>query len=498
MQGGVHGTAHCENNGMNEEMAKPTTAREGAARAGEPSEQARHLNEARFQAFINASSDVIFRASPDWTEMARLGGRDGMVGAQAAHSNWLEAFIHPDDRQGVAAAIERAIATRDTFQHEHRVWRADGSVGWTLMRAVPVFDSAGEIIEWFGTASDVTAGHRTQEDLARVTANAEEQRKFYELLISTTPDLIYAFDRERRFIFANQALLEMWGRSLESSIGKSLIEVGYEPWHAEMHEREIDRVLASRQGIRGEVGFPHATLGRRTYDYIFTPVLDAAGEVVSIAGSTRDITEIKRAEEHLQLLVNELNHRVMNTLSTVQSIAMQTFRGGGAEPRASAAFEARLVALSDAHTILTRTNWEGASLRDIALRALAPFAADGDPSSRVSLEGDDVQLRPQPALALAMALHELATNASRYGALSNENGRIGLHWLRESDRLRLTWREEGGPRVEQPTSRGFGSRLLERGLGYELNGTVSLDYRPDGVVCTIEARMAKEPADART
>ncbi len=253
-----------------------------------------------------------------------------------------------------------------------------------------------------------------------------------------------------------------------------------------MHEREIDQVVATKQPVRGEVGFPHATLGWRIYDYILTPVFDAEGNVEWVSGTTRDITDIKRAEDHLKLLVNELNHRVKNTLATIQSIAAQTFRGDGASAQARAAFEARLIALSEVHTVLTATNWEGANLREIASRALAPFRSSAGQPERFGADGADVRLRPQAALALAMAFHELASNAVKYGALSTERGRVTLGWALDDGRLRIAWSENGGPGVSQPASTGFGTRLIEQGLARELDGEVHLDYRPTGVVCTMD------------
>jgi PAS domain S-box-containing protein len=332
----------------------------------------------------------------------------------------------------------------------------------------------------------------SQDKLGRAAAEAERLTRFYETLVSNTPDLVYAFALDYTFVYANRALLAMWGRSLEDAVGKRLIEVGYEPWHADMHEREIDGIVATGQPVRGEVGFPHATLGWRVYDYILSPVFDAGGAVEWISGITRDITEIKRAEEHLTLLVNELNHRVKNTLATIQSIAAQTFRGDAAAPDARAAFEARLIALSDVHTVLTATNWEGASLREIAGRALAPFRGTGGDPERFAVEGPNVQLRPQVALALAMAFHELASNAVKYGALSTDSGRVTLHWAVDEDRLRLAWRENGGPEVSPPVGTGFGSRLIERGLARELNGEVRLDYPPAGILCTMDIPLPTE------
>ncbi|WP_306054459.1 ATP-binding protein [Natronococcus wangiae] len=148
--------------------------------------------------------------------------------------------------------------------------------------------------------TDNTEREKAEAEMTRVPAESEQERRLYETLISSTPDLVYAFDLDYRFIFANDALLEMWGQSFEESVGNTLLENGYEQWHAEMHEREIDRVVETKEPIRGEVAFEHAELGRRIYDYIFAPVLNDEGEVEAIAGTTRDITERKEAEEALQ------------------------------------------------------------------------------------------------------------------------------------------------------------------------------------------------------
>ncbi|WP_395331781.1 HWE histidine kinase domain-containing protein [Novosphingobium sp. BL-8H] len=460
--------------------------------SGGSPEAALRESEARFRAFVNASTDMVYRMSPDWSEIRELDGRGFVENVDASRRSWIADYIFPDDQPHVRAAIDAAIRNKRKFEVEHRVWRVDGSVGWTLSRAVPLFDERGEIAEWFGAASDVTERREMQDALARMTSELDRQKRSYEGLISATPDLIYAFDKDYHFTFANRALLTMWGRTLEESIGKRLIEVGYEPWHAEMHEREIDQVIATKKGIRGEVGFPHATLGWRTYDYIFMPMLNDAGEVESIAGTTRDITDIKRAEEHLRLLVNELNHRVKNTLATIHSIASQTFRGDAASPQARVAFEGRLIALSDVHTVLTRTNWEGANLREIVAQALSPFD-DGTTDNRLTIAGPDKSLRPQVSLAIAMALHELASNAVKYGAWSNATGRVEVRWTIDAGQLHLEWAEKDGPSVAAPLHRGFGTRLLQRGLARELDGEVNLDYRETGLVCTIDM-MVEEPA----
>jgi PAS domain S-box-containing protein len=155
-------------------------------------------------------------------------------------------------------------------------------------------------------AFEVTGLIKVQQDLQQAREQSEQQKRVYETITSGTPDLIYVFDLDYRFTYVNQALLSMWGKTWENSVGKGLLENGYEPWHAEMHEREIDQVKATKQPVRGEVSFPHATLGKRVYDYILTPVLNEHGEVEAVAGTTRDITERKQWEESLARNTEEL------------------------------------------------------------------------------------------------------------------------------------------------------------------------------------------------
>jgi two-component sensor histidine kinase len=199
----------------------------------------------------------------------------------------------------------------------------------------------------------------------------------------------------------------------------------------------------------------------------------------------------KRAAEHQRLLIDELNHRVKNTLATVQSISAQTLRTAENTGEASEALERRLLALSRAHDVLTRESWEGANLSDVIEQALAPFWSDAE--DRLSVRGQDVRLTPRMALALAMALQELATNAVKYGALSNKSGTVQVSWAVQNGgppRLQLVWEEAGGPPVQAPTRRGFGSRLIERSLAQDLDGRVEIAFAPTGVVCTVDAPVA--------
>jgi two-component sensor histidine kinase len=194
-----------------------------------------------------------------------------------------------------------------------------------------------------------------------------------------------------------------------------------------------------------------------------------------------EIEHRRRIERHQNLLLDELNHRVKNTLATVQAMAMQTLKGVDMTARDS--FLARLFALSSQHDLLTLDNWEGASFEGVVRRALRPWREDERP--RFTVEGPAVHLDPKRALALGMGFHELATNAAKYGALSNATGTIAVRWALQPDgkSLKLTWRERGGPAITAPERKGFGLRLIEHGLGRELGGMVRLDFQPQGLIC---------------
>lgn len=189
----------------------------------------------------------------------------------------------------------------------------------------PILEAGGKASGVIVMANDITEqvvarkqAEESERALRLAKDESERQRRLYEAITRSTPDLIYVFDLDYRFIYANEALLTMWGLTWEQSKGRKLLEVGYEPWHAEMHEREIDHVVATQKSIRGEVSFPHATLGKRVYDYIFVPVINEKGAVEAVAGTTRDITELKLAEETLKQNEGKLEKLVLERTKELQ------------------------------------------------------------------------------------------------------------------------------------------------------------------------------------
>ena len=225
-------------------------------------------------------------------------------------------------------------------------------------------------------------------------------------------------------------------------------------------------------------------------------VRNAADEPAYFIAIVEDITARKQVEaeqrqyqSQLRLMIHELNHRVKNTLATVQSMAARTMRSEPDPLIAYQKFEARLLSLSQVHDVLTRERWHGAALLEVADRALSPFA--NRVSGQVAIQGPNVWLQPDAALSMALVFHELATNAAKYGALSVDGGRIDLSWTFDAtdNRLDMVWTETGGPPVKAASHKGFGSRLIERSLHGELRGSASMDYPASGFTCTMQARL---------
>ncbi len=289
-------------------------------------------------------------------------------------------------------------------------------------------------------------------------------------------EAFYSLDRDWRIVHFNAEAAKHFRRPASDVVGRRLWDAFPTAVDTDLGRLFMD-TMKSRATVRGEV--MSVVVGPRWLAYRLFPLGDGMGVVF------RDITDRKSAEEHRELLINELNHRVKNTLTMVQSIAAQTFKGADAGARAD--FEQRLLTLSNVHSLLTDESWDGAELHAVIRASLRPHLVGG--RDRIAFEGPDFRLRSKSALALSMALHELGTNALKYGALSVEPGRVALHWTTNDGRFRLRWQEDGGPTVAPPGRTGFGSRMIERGLSAEFEGKVSLDYRPAGVVCTIDAPL---------
>ncbi|WP_036266632.1 HWE histidine kinase domain-containing protein [Methylobacterium sp. 10] len=401
----------------------------------------------------------------------------------------------PADVVRIREAIAKAVPIEiDLLNH-----RKNGDVFWNRLLIAPVFDSNRKVAYFFASQLDVTLEKdrmvRLQND--RDALETEVERRSLALRRSET---------SLRFALAAGRLgswtLDLVDMTLETSdhfrmnFGRDPDEpLSYGELLAMIHSGDRERMQAQvRRCIEQNVDYDIeyrviAPSGDLRWVHIRGQTFYRAdGTPVSMAGISLDITERKHAEEYRTLLAGELTHRVKNTLTLVQSIIRQTLRAAPSLEEAGQSLEARVVSLAAANDVLTEEAWDSASIADIADRALAPF--QGKKRERVDLDGGEIRLPPRGALALAMALHELATNAVKYGALSNDTGRVRLSWSLVDGtaprRFRVTWQESGGPPVAVPTRTGFGSRLIERAFAQEIDGTAKISYRPEGILFVAE------------
>jgi PAS domain S-box-containing protein len=325
-----------------------------------------------------------------------------------------------------------------------------------------------------------------------------EARARLSAIVSSSPDAMVSIAPDGRIASWNEGARRLFGYSPEEAVGQNFSLV-VPPDASEEHQAFFPKALA---GEPVDVETIRVGKNGKSLDVALTAtqMRDPHGAVLGVAAVARDITHRKRTERELhetrdrqRLLINELNHRVKNSLAIVQAIAQQSFKGENSNPEARAAFEGRLSALSAAHDLLTRENWETASMVKVIGDAVEPYRSHKD---RFRIDGPDLRLPPKTAVSFALALHELATNAVKYGALSNNDGRVDIRWKVERDhsieRLTLGGREIGGPQVTPPDKRGFGTRLIERSLAAEFDGQVTIDFAPDGVVCTVLAPLPDE------
>ena len=323
----------------------------------------------------------------------------------------------------------------------------------------------------------------------------DSQRQLEAVLDNATVAIILMNDRQR-CIYMNRAAEELTGWALEEilELDRPLHDIIHHtrpdgrPFP--LHECAIDRAFPEHARTQGDEVFIHKDGHFYPVAFTASPIRDEVARTIGTIIEVRDITEQKRAQERQTLLVDELNHRVKNTLAAIQSIARQTFADAPAEMREM--FGSRIVALSAAHNILTDNAWSAAPISSVVQAAIEPFGND-----RFDVTGKDLQLHPKAAVSLSMGLHELCTNAVKYGALSNSDGRIALSWNVENDQpakvLSIFWREEGGPRVAVPEREGFGFRLLKRQIALEFDGSTELDLRPEGLVCRIVLTLPELP-----
>ena len=310
-----------------------------------------------------------------------------------------------------------------------------------------------------------------------------------------SPLAILEFDASSRLTSWSKGAERLFGWSAGEAIGRQVTELLMAEGDARDFAAESSAMLKGEQS-RGMRAWHNRRKDGALIDceWYCSALLSPSGELVSVNAEILDITERRRAEETQRLLIAELNHRVKNTLAVVQAIAVQTLRLAANPADFATAFTGRLQSVAQAHSMLSNTSWRGADLAELARDQLRLGPAE---DNRLSISGPEVDLAPQLALHLALILHELGTNARKYGALLSPTGRILLSWTIDDGRLQLVWEEHGGPPVRAPSSRGFGTTLIEESAKSE-GGAATASYRADGIVWEIALKLpaatAAEPA----
>ena len=518
-------------------------------------ETALRESEQRFREMADSAPAPVWVTTKDGVEFANaaLAAFAGLPADDLRGAIWT-ALFHPDD---VAAFLEhRRVAweNEQPYQVEARVRRADGEWRWLHIISKPRRDQSGRMRGYVGMALDVTETRQVEAELREETRRLETLNRtgaaiageldlqrlvqmvtdagveltgaqfgaFFYNVVNDTGEayMLYTLsgaDRSQfeRFgmprntavfhpTFAGEGVIRSDDILKDPRYGKSAPHHGMPAGHLPVRSYLAVPVTSRSGEVLGGLFFGHPEPGRfsERHERLMLGIAPQAAVAIDnarlFAEAQREIDQRRQAEERQRLLVNELNHRVKNTLAIVQSLAQQSFKSDLPGDEARRAFDSRLSALSAAHNLLTRENWKNALLSETIAAAVS--ATTGANSHRVELSGPDVQLSPQTAVSVAMALHELCTNAIKYGALSNESGTIDVVWQvlahPKAPRLHLEWSEQDGPPVAAPTQRGFGSRMIERGLAAELGGKVEMDFRPTGLVCTINAPLPA-PAHGR-
>ena len=439
-------------------------------------------SEARFRAAVDAVEGVTWTNNavgemsgpqPGWEKLT------GQSQAEYQGFGWADA-IHPDDAQPTIDAWLVAVAQRRPFLFEHRVRRHDGVWRTFQIRAIPALEADDTVREWIGVHTDITEQKIAQERL-------RESEARFRVMADTAPSPVWMTTAEGGIEFVNEAFADFAGLDRTDLFGNA--------WVGLIHPDDVASVLAKRTEARSTLASysfeARFRSGLGVYKWMLANArarFDEKGQFIGYLGMAMDLTEIKQAQIHQQLLINELNHRVKNTLAAIQSIVRQTLKPSETPPHVREQLFERLMAMSAAHDVLTRENWSSAGVEEVVRQAIRPFIgeAEGD-TTRITFAGVPMRVGPSAALALAMALHELGTNAVKYGALSAPAGFVRIDWSRTGEeRGRLSWREIGGPTVSAPMHKGFGARLLSGGLASDLGGRPELVFAPEGV----EARLA--------
>jgi two-component sensor histidine kinase/PAS domain-containing protein len=379
---------------------------------------------------------------------------------------------------GAVALKREVLATGETRTGGVIVALPEGGVHHFDLTFVPTRSGGGAVDGLLGTAVDVTEGRLLDVRLATMAAQAAAAYRRFDLALEDSAITVFEQDAGLRYTFMHNPPP---GTQPEDYLGRTDEEV-FGPLDFGKLSALKRRVLETGQRQAAEldlaIGGAH-----RFYSLRLDPKAGESGEIEGVIGSAVDLTERRRHEQSLRLVMRELTHRSKNLLAVVQAMARKTASAAPDTETFLRDFSSRLRAIAAAHDLLVAESWSGADLRGLLAASLSQSIDPASPDVRMN--GPDLKLAPDAAQMLALAFHELTMNAVKHGALREAGGRLCIDWQRDGDEVRLSWREEGGPRVAPPERSGFGRVLLERLVGASLGGSVSLDFQPDGLRCSL-------------
>lgn len=417
----------------------------------------------------------------------------GVTAAQMLGRHPAE-FLVIDDLN-MAAAIIRDTLGGLKCEFEPRFRHSDGSILHLLGGTAPIRDEDGRIICAVATFSDLSAHKAAELALVESERLAKHNAALLNQLLEAATDAIWMRDPAGVFRVANSAACRVMGASQDEIIGRSVFAV----WGPEVGAHlaaETESIFRQREPVTVEEQMFDAERGSfTTFLSNKVPLYTDNGEPFGILGISRDITERKRDQERELLLAREVDHRAKNLLAVVQSVVQLTKATKAEDLKAG--IVGRIQSLARAHNLLSEARWDGAQLGQIIREELDPFLS-GDGDKQASVSGPALLLRPAAAQSLAMVIHELATNAVKYGALSSPEGKLDVEWHRTPDTLELSWIERGPPTVKPPRKTGFGTKIIHASVERQLHGSLNQDWKPEGLSCTIRIKasdaIGAEPA----
>ncbi len=450
-------------------------------------ERALAESEARYRTLVQATSSTTWSCPPNGLQVApqpEWMAFTGQTAEEMLRDGWTRA-VHPDDRAEAAAKWQQAVATGQPLEAEERIRRHDGAWRWMRVLAAPVRDERGDVVSWFGMNFDITERHESE---ARLRAAHDTFRQ----LVDGSPFGIYVINADFQLVQVSQGARKVFN-NIHPLIGRDFAEVLRSIWHVSFAEEAIARfrhTLATGEPYRAPSTVERRadTAATEAYDWRIERIMLPDGRP-GVVCHFYDLSERQRHEEHVQLLLREVNHRSKNMLSLVQSIARQTASTSPIDFLDR--FSERMRSLAAAQDLLVRNEWGPVPISDMINGQLAYFA--DLMGSRISTSGEPLSLTPAATQTLGMAMHELATNAAKYGALSNGSGRVDIEWQivpGDLPRFVLSWHERGGPEVREPQRRGFGFTVTTRMVEFALSGTVTTEYAPEGLNWRMECDAA--------